>query len=797
MKLYSFLFLFIMTIALQAQHTIKGTITDTSNGIIPFANVTLSKEGQQEHFKGTTSDQDGFFELQNIPTGDYQLQVSFIGFKSHTSSISITKNTQLPSIILYEESEALSEVVITAKKPTVARKVDRLVFNVANTTISSGNAWEILKNTPGVVIRQDALSIKNSTNIIVLINDKRTYLSSTELKDLLEGTSGNEITAVEVITNPPAKYEAEGSAVLNIKMKNNRVEGYKGTISSRFQQAVFPKWLWGTSHYYKTKKINLYANYTYSHRKDNRVEDEFIMFTNPEQQFESHLDRNSWSRSHNFKLNTDITLSKNSTLTLASQLFYSPNWSAKNTTRSNVFDANQVLTSSFDTFNEADNFTKNLGLDLDYTLKLKEEGEKLTVKAHYTDYDKNGNQEVTTLFFSPEGNFESTLGFTTFSDQKTNIYSGQLDYVLPFSETTKFEAGVKYASVNSESDLSHFNILDDSPIIDLTKSNSFLYDEKNIASYLSYETTLGKFNIKSGLRAEYTDLKGTSLTLDQTNTSKYLKVFPTFYMQYSPNDMHQLGISYGKRIRRPQYSSLNPFKFYFGNYSFYEGNPALRPTIIHNIDLQYTIVNKYNFDLYYSYHDDYITETNFQDNTENTLRFTNINVAKKIGYGINFNTNINITDRWSIYTVHSAFYNEDVFNALENNNTLVTNSRWGYYGYLSSNYQFLKDKSLTAEISGYVVTPGIQGALVVEGSQDLSIGITKKLLNDKLTLSLRATDLLNSQIVKIQTQYLDQNNFFIDNQETQTIQIGLRYNFGNQSLKKGKQSSKTAEQKRL
>ncbi len=797
MKFRFILLLLLFSAALQAQYRLEGTITDFQKQHIPFANITISNVTVNSIQKGVISDDKGYFFIENIIAGKYQINISFLGFKTHSSFIEINSDLTLPTVVLQEETESLDEVVISSKKPTVTRKVDRLEFNVANTTLSNGNAWDILKNTPGVILQQDAITIKNSANIIVLINDKRTYLSTAELKDLLEGTSGSEITSIEVITNPPAKYEAEGSSVLNIKMKNNRIEGYKGNVNTRLQQSIFPKWLFGTSHYYKTKSVNLFASYTYNHRKDNRTEDEFIEFTNPTQQFESHLDRNSWTRSHNIKINTDITLSKKSSLTVASQLYYSPNWKAKNTTLSNVFDINRDLTSTFNTLNDAGNFTKNLGLDVDYTLKLKKEGEKITLKAHYTDYDKDGDQEVSTQFFSPQGIFETSTGFTTYTDQKTNIASTQLDYTLPLSDASKIEAGLKYASITSESDLSHFNIVNNASILDLTKSNTFLYDEQNFASYISYETSFGKFNLKGGLRSEYTDLEGFSRTINQTNTDNYLKIFPTFYLQYSPNDSHQLGVSYGKRIRRPQYSSLNPFKFYFGNYSFYEGNPRLRPTIIHNIDIQYTLASNYNFDIYYSYHDDYITETNFQDNTENTLRFTNINVSKKIGYGINFNTNINLSGRWSVYTAHSLYYNEDVFNAVQNNNTLITNSRWGFYGYISSNYQFLKDKSLTAEISGYIVTPGVQGALVIEGSQDLSIGITKKLLKNKLTLSLRATDLLNTQIVKVETQYLDQNNFFIDNQETQTIQIGARYNFGNQSLKKKRRQSKTEEQQRL
>jgi hypothetical protein len=256
-----------------------------------------------------------------------------------------------------------------------------------------------------------------------------------------------------------------------------------------------------------------------------------------------------------------------------------------------------------------------------------------------------------------------------------------------------------------------------------------------------------------------------------------------------------LGITYGKRISRPNYSALNPFKFYFSDYSFFEGNPNLQPTIHHKFDIQYTLMQKFNFSLFYNHAVNEMVEVNFQDNVENTLRFTNINAPKNDTYGLSFNTSFQITPDWNTTLSADYYYDADQFYAPDE--TLQKNKVWQYYVYANTNYQWLKDKSLTTELSFYAVSAGVQGPMNISATQDLSLGIQKKMLHDNLTLSLRWNDILNTQITTIATSYLDQQNYFIDNRETQSFQLGLRYRFGNQKLKQKSNKNQNAEQQRL
>ncbi|MDT7832411.1 outer membrane beta-barrel family protein [Flavobacteriaceae bacterium S356] len=788
------LFLLVSTICL-GQITIKAKVIDKDQKPVSFANVVLLDSKTKSIYRGEITNEEGLFVLTNVKAGTYKLRVTFLGYKDHIQTFELTESIMLEPILLIEDTEALDEIQITAKKPTVKRKIDRLVFNVENTSLSIGNAWDVLKKTPGVLVNNEQLTIRNSANILILINDKRVYLSASELKNLLEGTSAQEITSVEVITNPPAKYEAEGNAILNIRMKKNLVTGYKGTVGGNFTQARYAKQSVTTSHYFKNKKVNLYGSYTHTRGRYNRLEEELIDF-NTAATFRSFLNRNSWSRTHNIRVNSEFYLNEKSNVTVGTQLYYRPNWKAKNSTDSRVLNPDNSLASTFITNSNANDFIRDLGVDVDYELKFTDT-QKMQISMHYTTYDGNGDQQVETNYFDLLNVNTGNNRFATNRDQETTIYNAQLDYENTISEDTKFETGFKFATVSSLSDLKHFNFINGQNVLDPTKTNAFSYNETNVSAYISYQTAFEKWSFKGGLRGEYTDLTGESITINQTNKSNYFKVFPTIYVQYSPNDNHQFGVTYGKRISRPNYSSLNPFRFYFSDYSFFEGNPGLRPTISHNFELQYTLFKSYNIELYYGEKVDYITEVNYQNNQDNSLRFSTVNVPSKKGFGVNFSTNFTFNNRWSLYTEHSVYNDENSIVAQENNNQLITNNLWGYYGYYSMSYQFLKDKSLSAEMNFFMVTDGIQGSLQIEGSEDLSLGIVKKILDNKASISLRVSDVLRSQIVRITTNYLDQNNYFIDNRETQYIRIGFKYNFGNQSLKKKKTKARSSEKNRL
>jgi len=244
-------------------YSVSGTVYNENNLAISYANVYVAKsiDSVYTNTKGSTSNEEGFFEIKDLEPGTYRLTVSFLGYQAFTKELNLDTNINLNSITLSQKTEELSEIKVTAVKPTLKRETGKLIFNVEKTALTEGNVWDILKSTPGILMINDEISVKNSSNIIYLVNDKRVYLSGSELQQLLSGTSANSVNAIEVITNPSAKYDAEGGAVINIKMSKNLIAGYNGSLYSNYTQGIYPRVNAGTGHFFKGKKTSLYLGY--------------------------------------------------------------------------------------------------------------------------------------------------------------------------------------------------------------------------------------------------------------------------------------------------------------------------------------------------------------------------------------------------------------------------------------------------------------------------------------------------------------------------------------------------------
>ena len=264
------------------QYTINGTVTDDQDRPIAYVNVLLLKAADSTLVKGAVSDENGGYLFSSIESGEYLAKASFVGYaETYSPPFTVDSDKQVATISMAQTEESLEAVTVTSRKPTIQRKVDRLVFNVENTVVSSGNTFDILKRTPGVVVSQGQIMIRNQP-AVVYINDRKVYLTSDELQQLLEGFSGENVKSVEVITTPPAKYDAEGGAILNIVTSKNLSIGYKGSVHGSNTQAIVPKYSVGTSHYYKNDWLNAYAGYTFNSRFDYKRDEDQVRFFNPD-----------------------------------------------------------------------------------------------------------------------------------------------------------------------------------------------------------------------------------------------------------------------------------------------------------------------------------------------------------------------------------------------------------------------------------------------------------------------------------------------------------------------------------
>ncbi|UII81629.1 outer membrane beta-barrel family protein [Flagellimonas sp. CMM7] len=797
---YIFFIVFLISKSLTGQtYEIKGKVVNSENKTIPYANILLLQAADSTFVKGTSADDNGLFVLTEVKPNLYLLQASYVGVGSEPRALDIAKDVSLGALIIPLGTTDLEEVVVTAKRPTLKRLADRLVFSVENTVVSQGSSWDILKSTPGVIVNQEELQIRGQSATVYL-NDRKVQLSGQEVKDLLDGLSGTAIKSIEVIANPPASYEAEGGPILNIVTAKNVIPGYKGSINGSYTQAVFPKYSIGTSHYYKTEKLNLFANYTINPKKELRKTNKGINFIDNTNSIFSRwgtqYNQVNSSQAQSANLILDYDFDDRNSVNLTSNMALNPGEEQETFLSTDIRNAQNLIDSTFTTQNNANRDNTNLAFDLTYVHKLKKPGAKISLNGHYTYYDGQTEQNLISNYFDNNGSFIRNFGFDTDSQQDIQIFTGQADYSSPLGNAS-IETGLKISSIASESNIDFFNFVGADDQVDASLSDNYTYDENVYAAYFSLVKNWEKWSIKTGLRGELTKATGTSLTLNEINTQDFFEPFPSLYVLYSPSDKHSFAFDYGRNVDRPKYNDLNPFRYFFNENDFEEGNPQLMPSFSNNFNLNYTFNSEFFFDVYYRDNGKNIADLVFQNNTNQTLVELKQNVLGSKSYGLDFTVSKSIMPFWFLYAYVSLFHEEETFLAVESNNQQFTNEVEGVYGYLANYLTLSKDGTFTGELTMTYLSKFLFGSYISDEEVNLTLGLRKSLFNNRAIISVAAEDILERFNPTYSSRYLNQDNFYRRRPETQFIRVGFTYNFGNFRLEDNQKEIDKKERERL
>ncbi|PCJ91887.1 MAG: TonB-dependent receptor [Flavobacteriaceae bacterium] len=793
-------FCFINILCLSAQdYQVSGLVKDGGNTPIPFANVFLLQVSDSTIVKGASANEQGFFSIESVSPSLYWISASYIGQASKLTAIDVQKDVKIGTLIIEENVESLDEVIVIAKKPVIERKVDRVVFNVENTVVSEGTTWDILKSTPGVIMVQDQLQIGSQTPSIYL-NDRKVQLSQSEIKDLLEGFSGVNIKSIEIIINPPARYDAEGGPILNIITSKNVIPGYKGSINGNYTQAIYSKFNIGTSHYFKTKNLNVFANYSISPRKVNKRTLSTINYIDNSNTvfsiWDTDYNRVTKSLGHNANVILDYDINEKNTINFTSNLSYSPNKRFTNSLFGQAYNGLRQLDSVLMTNSAIENNTKNLAVDLTYLHNFDKEGASLSLNGHFTSYDETQTQGVSTDYFDTSDVFLRNNSFATDAAQDIEIMTLQADYITPIGGTI-FETGAKASTIHSTSGIDFFNISGANQTFDPSLSDNFKYDESVLAGYVSILKNWEKWTLKAGTRGEYTDVKGTSLTLNVTNTQRYFELFPSAFVLYTPSDNHSFSFDYSRKLGRPRYDDLNPFRYFLYENDYTLGNPNLKSFFSHQFKLDYTLKGDYFFSIYYRDNGNNISTLSFQDNQNLNLQTLKQNVLESVSYGVDFTVSKSILNNWYVYSYTSLFYEDETFLAVESNDAVYTNKVEGVYFQLTNYLTFSKDGSFTGNLGYYYFSDFISGTYVKGKSSNLSFGLRKTLWKNRASISLSIEDILGKENTEYTSKYLNQNNSFSPITEKQYIRFGFNYKFGNFKLSDNERNIDKNERERL
>jgi hypothetical protein len=818
-KFFSLLAATVIVLSSNAQNggKISGSIKDGGNQkIIDAASVSLLNAKDSSIVKIAITDKEGNFFIENVKDGSYLVLATSVGHSKTYSSVFNVSPDQLIANVgvlqLRPQDKNLKEVTVISKKPFIERKLDRTIVNVDASITSVGNsALEVLEKAPGVTVDKDGnISLKGKQGIIVYLDGRPSYLSGPDLANMLRNMTASQLDQIEIMTNPPAKYDAAGNAgVINIKTKKNKQFGYSGSITSGYTQGKYAKFNEALSFNYRNNKINLFTNLNYTR---NHKGDELYIIRNFRESITKNIksifDQKSMmeNQSHylNAKIGLDYSVSKKTTLGVVLNSYYNPStW--QSSTNTLIYNPSNVLINQTTAFTQNDEKWKNFSTNVNFKTVLDTTGQELTADLDFIQYKSTSVQPLTSSYYDNMGNLlknPDILNGNLPTDIK--IYSGKVDYTLPLKHGAKFEAGIKSSYVKTDNNARYDSVKTGYSVLDSGRSNHFIYDENINAAYVNYSRPLGKkWSAQFGLRLENTNANGNSKgytynavqnKFEFTETKfkrSYSQLFPTVYLQYTANENNQFVIDYGRRIERPDYQDMNPFVHFLDRYTFEQGNPNLSAQFAHNIQLSHTYKGFFTTTVNYTNTNDIIQMVLEQNDQTNETFVKKANIASSEQVGLAISANKSITKWWS-GNIYANIYNNH-FKGIVNNEPISI----GITSYMVQlQQQFKFGKGWAAELSGFYRAKGLEGVIFIQPIVQVNSGISKQVLKNKGSLKINFRDIFAGSVFKGYSKYgtVDANFKNVNDSRSVGISFSYRFNKGKLKANSGKKTGGASDE---
>lgn len=799
----SLIFLFTLATAFaQPGRSISGTVKDSGNETLPGATVRLLKASDSTLITGDATDAAGNFRFTNLASNAYLLAITALGQKDFVSTALTVDDAHpaiaLPVIILLPaKSIELKEVVIKAQKPLIEQEMDRTIVHVGSMLSSAAsNTLEVLGKTPGVSVSANGeISLNGKGGVLVLIDGRSTYMSGADLAAYLKSLPGGVLDKIELLDNPPAKYDAAGNAIIDIRLKKTRTGGLTGSVSLGASQGRFARSNDAINLNYNRKKVNLFANLGYSYEKNYTLDRFNRRFYNENAGLISSVDLTNDLRNSGSGYNVNMGLDFAATAKTVYGMIVNLNGSGRHgdfTYHSNQFGpvgspdgSGMGSTASKDTRN-------NTGINLNMLHKFNDKGRELAVDANYLNYRTRGNQDLRNLIFSPEGATTANELFLYRIPSDINIYTAKADYVHPLKRNARMEAGVKTSFVDNDFIFNHYNVVDGIAVIDNRRSNHFRYREMINAAYVSGQRKWKRFGMQLGLRLENTSARGNQLGNDSVLamrfTKDYTRLFPSIFLNYKLDEQghNSFVLMAVRRISRPNYQMLNPFVLYKDQYSYSSGNPGLTPQYQNRVELKYQHKQFLNMGLSYNRFTDVIFTTTKAEGDIFTTRPQNI----ANGYMVLLNTTVsgsvtkwwysNTTLRLSRIKTRGPVYTEEL-------NFSYNLAR------LEVNNYFNLGHGWNAELGGYYASRDINGQALTSGMYRVNGGIQKKIWKGKGALALNFEDLFHSWVYHNKSISIRRSDYYqISESDTQRIGVAFSYRFGKDTFARKRKHSNNA-----
>lgn len=747
--------------AVQTNYEIKGRVVDVNHKSIAFANVIIKQVVADKIIQSAQTDTGGRFRLTATEKGDYLIGISEVSKDSLSLALTLgdMKTVQLPDIILNASIKQLKQVTITGKSPVLERKVDRWIFNLNNTIMANGSSlFEALQVAPFLKVSDNGVSMVGKGGMGVMVNEKIIYLSGTDLVNYLKTLRSESVEKIEIITNPPAKYEAQGNAgLINIVLKKNESLGWSGSLSSTYRKAVYASYNNNLALFFRSKKVN--SSFTVNQSRYHNILNDSLNIIGHPNQILSNEQRISITPGLQAGLSIDYELNMHNNIGFIYHISHSKE---QDTYVNNYsYGRNNIVDSALNTKGEMSRPLFAQTLNVYHDLKIDSAGKKLSSSVNFF----TNRPEISNSFVSASANTYASVQNNNLS--KYNIWSIQSDLILPY-KWAKIETGAKFANYNNNASVAYYNNILDNLLLDQTRSDDFDYTEKNLAAYYSVEADLSKkWTVKAGLRYEYTMTDGYSPTLDQRNRRNYGALFPTTYIVYKADGNNVFSLNYSRRINRPGLSSLNPFDYYTNIYTYSTGNPLLLPSYSNNFELNYLYKSMFSFTVFTQHANDVNSLLTTIEGPLVVSSRGNFLTRDNVGAYVSFNRAF--FNWWESSSSASYFYSssKSKIEAIPIQN--------GTSASFSVNNNFKATKLLNFYLNYSQSLPSTSGNTYTYSQRDFRVGARLKLLNNNLIIN-------PSYFLGTVNKYDARFSEFVQTERTdyhyKTFSLSLTYLFG-------------------
>lgn len=778
---------------------ISGKITDQTGEPVPYANVALVLlDGGL--VDGAVSDENGDFLIESTKTAKVKLVISSIGYSSFSSEPfdlipGISKD--FGKLSISDEMTGLDEVTVKASRPEIIIEPDKTIINIEGTVMAEGsNALDVIGRSPGIYVDQDGnINLNGRTGATVMINDRPTYMSATDLANFLRSMSADNIKSIEVINNPSSRFDAEGSAgVINIQLKKNNVDGVFGNIQvgGQYNGQFAPtagmtlnvkKGKWSTN---GTFNYNEFAQFNDLEINRNFSLEQGVSNFNQDSRITSRYKTPSFNGSANYEIN------KNQNLGLNVQA----STSTDNTTNSSgtvVTNPGQDFNNYIESFNDSEGERNRLFTNLHYDAKLDTLGSKISADLDFTIMDSESSSLLDNSYWA--GNNDPGLAYSdkirTLNDMYYTIFTAKVDYTKALKGGKTLETGLKGSWVESDNNLDLSRAENEGPFEQDPNSNRFIYNENVLAAYVSLKGSFSKkLSYQGGLRGEYSDIVGNSVTLDQVNKQDYFNLFPSFFVQHKVSDNYQIVYNANRRITRPNYRLLNPFVYYIDPLTSETGNPNLKPQYSTNFEMNHVVKGAYQFTFGYSVTEDAFMQVFIQDQEERTTTTFTDNFEQTRNANFRAIVPVEIKKWWTTSNMLQVNYNQ--FQTPIGEDFLDVDQ----VSYMARTQQnFTLPKGYKVEVMAMYLGPQIWGQGDIAGFGWVDAGVTKSVMKDKLSISVNGTDLFRTQVIRANVQFADIDTSFRQYRSNQGVRFTLRYNFAKGESFRVKSNSGSSEER--